>query len=215
MMVILELIGKIHIFARVLIKCVYMKNLQLISIVAAAVMTVAGCSKDGGGFKNAWYAEKLYTAADDDLAYYNEFVEKEQKNGNLKYIFDDAGILRPTEYGSVALGTYLPGTSFGPVHCTFIHIVDKRQLNVYEDAILCKDGTSATQNRDKVYSLDAKGAIGKVSFYGKPTIYFYEKDGDMITITIGKETEKMVVQSDALLMNGGGRWPKYNQSEMH
>ena len=54
-----------------------------------------------------------------------------------------------------------------------------------------------------------------MSFYGKPTIYFYEKDGDMITITIGKETEKMVVQSDALLMNGGGRWPKYKQSEMH
>lgn len=209
------MMGILELFAEEPNNCVYMKNLQLVSIVAAAVMAVTGCSKDGGGFKNAWYAEKLYTAEEEEIAHYREIVEMEQQEDDLEYIFDESGIFNPTSKGFVALGTYIPGTSWGPVYCTFIHIVDKRQLNVYEDAILCKDGTSATQNREKVYSLDAKGAIGKVSFYGKPTIYFYEKDGDMITITIGKETEKMVVQSDALLMNGGGRWPKYNQSEIH
>ena len=97
----------------------------------------------------------------------------------------------------------------------FIHIVDKNQLNYYESAVLAKDGSEITKGRDCIYSLKKVKAAGNMSFYGNPTIYFYEKDGDFLTVTQGKETVKIKIEDQALLMNGGGRWPKFNHDELH
>lgn len=185
------------------------KHLLFPLAIASAILT--GCSKEGT-FKDSWYAEDLYSAS------YFESMDLSEEGKS--YIFTSDGIFAPG-YGEGG-SYYDPETDLwelsqqrDPIYVDFIHIVDKNQLNYYESAVLAKDGSEITKGRDRVYSIKKVKAAGNMSFYGYPTIYFYEREGDFITITLGKETAKIKIEDQALLMNGGGRWPKFNHDELH
>ena len=55
-------------------------------------------------------------------------------------------------------------------YVVFIHIVDKKQLNYYESAVLAKDGSAITRGRDRIHSLKKVKAAGNMSFYGYPAV---------------------------------------------
>ena len=184
------------------------KHLLFTSALVSAVF--AGCSKESS-FKDSWYAEELYTSA-----YFNS-MELSEEGDN--YIFTSDGVFAPGRgtgnYYDPETGLWDLAQHSDPRYCDFIHIVDSKQLHYYENAVLAKDGSEITKGRDKIYSLKKVNAAGNMSFYGYPTVYFYEQDGDMITITLGKETAKFMVQENALLMNGGGKWPKFDHDALH
>ena len=185
------------------------RHLLIPSVIIAALL--AGCSKEGGS-KDSWYAEDLYTAS--------YFDSMELSEEGKSYIFTSGGIFAPGygeggSYYDPETGLWELSSHSDPIYVDFIHIVDKNQLNYYESAVLAKDGSEITKGRDCIYSLKKVKAAGNMSFYGNPTIYFYEKDGDFLTVTQGKETVKIKIEDQALLMNGGGRWPKFNHDELH
>jgi hypothetical protein len=185
------------------------KHLLFPLAIASAILT--GCSKEGT-FKDSWYAEDLYSAS------YFESMDLSEEGKS--YIFTSDGIFAPGygeggSYYDPETGLWELSQQRDPIYVDFIHIVDKNQLNYYESAVLAKDGSEITKGRDRVYSIKKVKAAGNMSFYGYPTIYFYEREGDFITITLGKETAKIKIEDQALLMNGGGRWPKFNHDELH
>ena len=185
------------------------KHLLFPLAIASAILT--GCSKEGT-FKDSWYAEDLYSAS------YFESMDLSEEGKS--YIFTSDGIFAPGygeggSYYDPETGLWELSQQRDPIYVDFIHIVDKNQLNYYESAVLAKDGSEITKGRDRVYSIKRVKAAGNMSFYGYPTIYFYEREGDFITITLGKETAKIKIEDQALLMNGGGRWPKFNHDELH
>ena len=185
------------------------KHLLFPFVIASAIF--AGCGKEDT-FTQSWYAEDLYTAS-----YFNSMELSEE---GKSYIFTSDGIFAPgygegVSYYDPETGLWELSSQSDPIYVDFIHIVDKNQLNYYESAVLAKDGSEITRGRDRIYSLKKVKAAGNMSFYGYPTIYFYVQDGDFITITQGKETAKFKIEDQALLMNGGGRWPKFNHDELH
>ena len=188
------------------------KHLLLASSLLATLL--AGCGKDnkGGASSDSWYAESLYTSS-----YFSSMELWEESD---YHIFESNGIFAPGKgkggsYYDPETGLWEFSQQTDPIYCDFIHIVDSKQLHYYESAVLAKDGSEITQGRDKIYSLKTVKAAGNMSFYGYPTIYFYEKDGNMITITLGKETAKFMIEDSALLINGGGRWPKFDHNALH
>ena len=185
------------------------KHLLFPTAIAAAVLT--GCSKEGS-LMESWYAENLYSSS--------YFDSMELSEEGKSYIFTSDGIFAPGygeggSYYDPDTGLWEISSHSDPIYVDFIRIVDKNQLNYYESAVLAKDGSEITRGRDRIYSLKKVKAAGNMSFYGYPTIYFYEREGDYLTITQGKETAKFKIEADALLMNGGGRWPKFNHDELH
>ena len=185
------------------------RHLLIPSVIIAALL--AGCSKEGG-FKDSWYAEDLYSAS--------YFDSMELSEEGKSYIFTSVGIFAPGNgeggsYYDSETGLWVLSQHRDPIYVDFIHIVDKNQLNYYESAVLAKDGSEITKGRDRIYSLKTVKGAGNMSFYGYPTVYFYERDGDFLTVTQGKETVKIKIEAQALLMNGRGRWPQFNHDELH
>ena len=65
-----------------------------------------------------------------------------------------------------------------------------------------------TNGKEKLYSFNAGGTIGMVSFYGTPAMYPYTLNKSVITIRQGSQTVQFLLVKDGILYNGLDKWPK-------
>lgn len=181
---------------------------------AAAIVLLAGCSKgnnSASGKDGGWYVEKLYSAAD--------FTEWNQKasgpDAEFYVTFDEKGyFIQGIKIGVNDNGVWTILDEM--VTNYFIHIVNDKQMD-HHYGILAKDGSPCTVGKTKLYSINAGGVVGNVSFYSiETTPFIYTREGDIIKIYDGKDVwASFIVNADGLIMNGVGKWPKYDPSVTH
>ena len=158
-----------------------MRTKGFLLLICASLLAWVSCGKDNTENSKDYfglYTEKVY-AADD---FKNEQVS-----------FNEEGLLCVGEMGDC-------------IYCSFLRIANE-QLAFYL-AALAQDGSSYANGKEKLYSFNAGGTIGNVSFYGTPAMYPYTLNKSIITIRQGSQTVQFLLVKDGILYNGLDKWPK-------
>ncbi|MBR1501126.1 MAG: hypothetical protein IJ616_04080 [Bacteroidales bacterium] len=159
-----------------------MRTKGFLLLICASLLALVSCGKDSSENSKDYfglYTEKVYSA--DDFK-------------NEKVAVNEDGLVCVGEDGDF-------------VYCSFLRISDEKQLSFYL-ADLAQDGSPYANGKEKLYSFNAGGTIGMVSFYGTPAIYPYTLNKSVITIRRGSQTAQFLVVKDGLLYNGLDKWPK-------
>ncbi len=185
-----------------------MRTKGFLLMMCVALLALASCGKDNTENSKDYfglYTEKVYSADDscgkdntenskDYFGLYTEKVYSADDFKNEKVAVNEDGLVCVGEDGDF-------------VYCSFLRISDEKQLSFYL-ADLAQDGSPYANGKEKLYSFNAGGTIGMVSFYGTPAMYPYTLNKSVITIRQGSQTVQFLVVKDGLLYNGLDKWPK-------
>lgn len=93
-----------------------------------------------------------------------------------------------------------------------INIIDKNTLAFYS-ASLWPEGECAESGHELVYRLYAGPIFGDMAYYGRPTYYTYQKNGNKIFVSDG---DIYTITSSGLIKDGGTTmWKKYNHDKQY
>lgn len=183
---------------------------RIILAVCATALVFVGCDKIGDKTNGAagWYFE-----GNAPLFPTESFVPM----GEDYVLFSDDGEWNPYH-------VWVPSCYEGdgihliqhplPVNPEFIQIVDDNSL-IYYHGLVYKYGAPGASGRKLLYQFNNK-YHGKMAVYeGYSTYFVYTRDGNNITVTYGDEKQIFTIVDGALMMNGGGKWTKYNPDTVY
>jgi hypothetical protein len=203
-----------------------MKLLQLLAAVALPALLLSSCGDDDSDSSESslvgWYIQDNIPSSKDLEITDPELIQRIKDDPEDKAnIFDDNGLMCQFRKNENYDGW--DGSSF-PTNV--IHIVNSKQLEWYSDeyhhdyasrygCCIWQQGSRGTIGKTLLYKIDG-GILGPLAYYGTATNYIYTRDGDMITFVDGKETIKILITSDGLIVNGvSGKFKKYDPSKTY
>lgn len=174
-------------------------------IIALCVTTLftAGCNKDGGKASEEWYFEGNAPL----------FTEDRFPTGREDVVyFSDDGQWSPYH---VWVSSCYEGDGMHiiqlplPIEPEFIQIVDEQSL-IHYYGLIYRYGAPGAQGRKLLYQFNNKN-YGKMAVYeGSSSYHVYTREGKNIVIRQGDQKQIFTVVDGALMMDGGGRWTKYD-----
>lgn len=173
-------------------------------MIASSLSSCSSGDGDGGNGGGDWFVDRLITSF--PITYETDGYYKDYVIEHLDELFSSDG--RYGGYINLPSGMLTHGPAYYKDEIEVIHIVNNNTIEHYY-GYLYKCGSSGTNGKTLLYKVSGS-PLGEVGYYASsPTYYNCSRNGNVITVTEGNNTNTMTISGDALLENGGDKWTRF------